>query len=94
MRKVEVDQALGCRESGDNANAGAPERGDDQQEPALIGAPDAGPASFSIDGFGFEVERIVIKNLFSLLGRDLVASQVIAISIVPLKSKLGIQIPL
>lgn len=70
------------------------ERGDDQQESTLIGVPDAAPALFSIDGFGFEVERIVIKNLFSLLGRDLVAGQVIAISIVPLKSKIGIQIPL
>lgn len=70
------------------------ERGDDQQESTLIGVPDAAPALFSIGGFGFEVERIVIKNLFSLLGRDLVAGQVIAISIVPLKSKIGIQIPL
>lgn len=51
LRKVEVDQALGCRKSGDNANARVAERGDDQQESTLIGAPDAGPALFSIDGW-------------------------------------------
>ena len=89
-----MDQALGCWESGDNANARVAERRDNQQEPTLIGVPDAGTALFSIDSFGFDVERIVVNNLFSLLRRDLMAGQVIAIGIVPLKSKFGIQNPL
>ncbi|MCU1260742.1 MAG: hypothetical protein JWO80_3627 [Bryobacterales bacterium] len=56
--------------------------------------PDAGKASFAIKSFGFDVERIVVNNLFSLLGRDLMAGNVIAIGIVPIKFKIGIQISL
>jgi hypothetical protein len=59
-----VDQALGCGESRDNPNAGVAERGDDQQKSTLISVPDAGPALFSIDGLGFDVEWIIVKNLF------------------------------
>ncbi len=51
-------------------------------------------ALLSVDGFGFDVERIVVYNLFSLLRRDLMMGEVIAISIVPLKSEIGIQNPL
>jgi hypothetical protein len=91
LRKVEMDQALGCGEGSDDANARVAECCDDQKESTLIGAPDTGTALLSIDGFGFDVERIIVNNLFSLFGRDLVASHVIAIRIVPLKGNIGIQ---
>jgi len=42
---------------------------------------------FVIDGFRFDVERIVIDDLLSLLGRHLMTGNVIAIGIVPLKGK-------
>ena len=56
--------------------------------------PEAGKTLLAIDGFSFNVERIVVNNSFGLLGRDLMAGNVIAIGIVPLKSKVGIQDPL
>jgi hypothetical protein len=89
-----MDQAFGCRESGDNANASLAESRDDQQESTVIGVSNAGTSWFPIDGFGSDVERIVVNNLFSLLGRDVMSGHVIAIGIVPLKSKIGIQSPL
>jgi hypothetical protein len=91
LRKVEADQALGCGESGDNTYARVAESRDDQQEPTLIGVSDARKPLFAIDGFGFDIERIVVNNLFSLLGRDLMVGHVIAIGIVPLKSEIGTQ---
>ena len=60
----------------------------------MIGAPDAGETWFAIGGFGFDVERIVLNNLLRLLGRDFMVGNVIAIGIVPLKGKTGIQSPL
>jgi hypothetical protein len=56
--------------------------------------PETGKALLAIDGFSFNVERIVVNNSFGLLGRDLMAGNVIVIGIVPLKSKVGIQDPL
>ena len=89
-----MDQALRRGESGDNANARVAESRDDQQESTAIGGPDAGKALFAIDRFGFDVERIVVNNLFRLLGRDVMAGHVIAIGIVPVKRRIGIQSPL
>ncbi len=57
----------------------------------MIGLANAGITLLSIHGFGFDVERIVVDNLFCLVGRDSVAGEVIAISIVPLKSEIRIQ---
>lgn len=60
----------------------------------MIGVPDAGKALFAVDGFSFDFEGIIVDNLFSLLGRDAMTANVIAIGIVPLKSKVEIQISL
>ncbi len=60
----------------------------------MISVPDARKALLAIDGIGFDVQGIVVNNLFRLLGRDLMVGNVIAIGIVPLKSKTRTQSPL
>lgn len=88
---VKIDQTLRCRKRGNNADAGVPKSRDDQQESTVIRVPDAAAALLSIDGFGLDVERIIVNNLFSLVRQHLMAGKVIAIGIVPLESEFGVQ---
>lgn len=53
---------------GDNANTFLPERSNDHEEPALVRPPDAGAGFFAVHDPGLNIKRVVLDDLFGLLG--------------------------
>ena len=89
--EIKIDQVFGSGKGRDDAQACLPERSDDHEKPPLAGAPNAADAFFALHGLGLDVERVVFNDLLGLFGRNLMASDVTTVGIVPVKTKISVQ---
>ena len=91
MGEIKIDQVFGSGKGRDDAQACLPERSDDHEKPPLVSPPDAADAFFALHGLGLDVKRVVFNDLLGLFDRNLMASDMIAIGIVPVKRKIELQ---
>jgi hypothetical protein len=92
LRKVKIDQGLGRWERCHNAKARPPQRRHYYKEPASICAANARGTFFAVHSLSLDVERIVFNDLLGLPWRNLMASNVSEVGIIPFEGKVEIQL--
>ena len=92
LRKVKIDQGLGSWERCHNAKARPPQRRHYYKEPASICAANARGTFFAVHSLSLDVERIVFNDLLGLPWRNLMASNVSEVGIIPFEGKVEIQL--